>query len=52
MSSIVLVASATYEGTYTGLPKVSLDRLPGRAPAGAAELPLPAMGAIQPEVPR
>lgn len=44
-ADVVLVASPTYKGTYTGLLKVFLDRLPGRALAGSVALPLLVMGA-------
>lgn len=46
-ADIVLVASPTYKGTYTGLLKVFLDRLPGQALAGSVALPLLVMGAPQ-----
>jgi len=39
-ADLLLVASPTYKGTYTGLLKVFLDRLPDRALAGASALPL------------
>ncbi|MDA0638514.1 NAD(P)H-dependent oxidoreductase [Nonomuraea sp. MCN248] len=43
-ASVLVVASPTYKGTYTGLLKAFLDRLPPRALAGAAALPLLVMG--------
>lgn len=46
-ADLVLVASPTYKGTYTGLLKVFLDRLPGQALAGSVALPLLVMGAPQ-----
>jgi FMN reductase len=39
-AGLLLVASPTYKGTYTGLLKVFLDRLPHRALGGAVALPL------------
>jgi FMN reductase len=39
-ADLVLVASPTFKGTYTGLLKVFLDRLPYRALEGAVALPL------------
>ena len=44
-ATVLLVASPTYKATYTGLLKVFLDRLPGRALAGTVALPLLVMGA-------
>ena len=46
-ADLVVVASPTYKGTYTGLLKVFLDRLPHRALAGTIALPLLVMGAPQ-----
>ncbi|MGI5271911.1 NADPH-dependent FMN reductase [Nonomuraea sp. CA-218870] len=43
-ASVLVVASPTYKGTYTGLLKVFLDRLPPRALAGTTALPLLMMG--------
>jgi FMN reductase len=43
-ADLLLVASPTYQGTYTGLLKVFLDRLPHRALGGAVALPLMVMG--------
>jgi FMN reductase len=43
-ADIVLVASPTYKGTYTGLLKSFLDLLPGGALAGKVALPLLVMG--------
>ncbi|MGW3344410.1 NADPH-dependent FMN reductase [Nonomuraea rubra] len=43
-ASVLVVASPTYKGTYTGLLKAFLDRLPPRALAGKAALPLLVMG--------
>jgi FMN reductase len=43
-AKILVVASPTYKGTYTGLLKAFLDRLPGGALAGAVALPLLVMG--------
>lgn len=40
----VVVASPTYKGTYTGLLKAFLDRLPSQALAGTVALPLLVMG--------
>lgn len=37
---LLLVASPTYKGTYTGLLKAFLDRLPSGALAGAVAIPL------------
>ena len=39
-ADLLLVASPTYKGTYTGLLKVFLDRLPHQALAGAVAFPL------------
>jgi FMN reductase len=41
---VLVVASPTYKGTYTGLLKSFLDRLPPDALAGTAALPLLVMG--------
>ncbi|MFG1946416.1 NAD(P)H-dependent oxidoreductase [Nonomuraea sp. NPDC048826] len=41
---VLVVASPTYKGTYTGLLKAFLDRLRPQALAGAAALPLLVMG--------
>ncbi|GAA3116174.1 NADPH-dependent FMN reductase [Streptosporangium carneum] len=43
-ASVLVVASPTYKGTYTGLLKVFLDRLPGGALASTVALPLLVMG--------
>ncbi|MBF8193779.1 NAD(P)H-dependent oxidoreductase [Nonomuraea sp. K274] len=43
-ASVLVVASPTYKGTYTGLLKVFADRLPPAALAGKAALPLLVMG--------
>jgi FMN reductase len=43
-ADLLLVASPTYKGTYTGLLKVFLDRLPHRALSQAVGLPLMMMG--------
>jgi FMN reductase len=43
-AKILVVASPTYKGTYTGLLKSFLDRLPGQALAGTVALPLLVMG--------
>ncbi|MEV4172819.1 NAD(P)H-dependent oxidoreductase [Nonomuraea sp. NPDC049709] len=43
-ASVLVVASPTYKGTYTGLLKSFLDRLPSQALAGKAALPLLVMG--------
>jgi FMN reductase len=43
-ASVLVVASPTYKGTYTGLLKAFLDRLPPQALAGKAALPLLVMG--------
>jgi FMN reductase len=39
-ADLLLVASPTYKGTYTGLLKVFLDRLPHQALAGTVAFPL------------
>ncbi|GAA5041209.1 FMN reductase [Thermocatellispora tengchongensis] len=46
-SDVLVVASPTYKGTYTGLLKAFLDRLPSGALAGKAAVPLLVMGAPQ-----
>jgi FMN reductase len=46
-ADLLLVASPTYKGTYTGLLKVFLDRLPHRALSQAVALPLMVMGVPQ-----
>jgi FMN reductase len=46
-ADVVLVASPTFKGTYTGLLKVFVDRLPPAALAGKAALPLLLLGAPQ-----
>lgn len=43
-ADVLVVASPTYKGTYTGLLKLFLDRLPGGALTSAAALPLLVMG--------
>ncbi|MER5323870.1 NADPH-dependent FMN reductase [Streptosporangium roseum] len=43
-ASVLVVASPTYKGTYTGLLKTFLDRLPGGALASTVALPLLVMG--------
>jgi FMN reductase len=43
-AGLLLVASPTYKGTYTGLLKVFLDRLPHRALGQTVALPLMVMG--------
>ncbi|MBB4778568.1 NADPH-dependent FMN reductase [Actinomadura welshii] len=43
-ADVLVVASPTYKGTYTGLLKTFLDRLPGGALASAVALPLMVMG--------
>lgn len=43
-ADVLVVASPTYKGTYTGLLKAFLDRLPPDALAGTAALPLLVMG--------
>ncbi|MEV7009803.1 NAD(P)H-dependent oxidoreductase [Streptosporangium sp. NPDC051022] len=43
-ASVLVVASPTYKGTYTGLLKVFLDRLPGGALTSKVALPLLVMG--------
>jgi FMN reductase len=44
---LLLVASPTFKGTYSGLLKVFLDRLPYRALSGAAALPVLVMNSPQ-----
>ena len=46
-ADLLLVASPTFKGTYTGLLKVFLDRLPHRALEGTMALPLLVMAAPQ-----
>jgi FMN reductase len=46
-ADLVVVASPTFKGTYTGLLKVFLDRFPHRALAGTIALPVLVMGAPQ-----
>ena len=46
-ADLLLVASPTYKGTYSGLLKVFLDRLPHRSLGGTAALPLMVMAAPQ-----
>ncbi|MEU5881363.1 NAD(P)H-dependent oxidoreductase [Spirillospora sp. NPDC047279] len=46
-ADVILVASPTYKGTYTGLLKVFLDRVAGGALAGKIALPLLLLGAPQ-----
>ncbi|TMR94720.1 NADPH-dependent FMN reductase [Nonomuraea basaltis] len=43
-ASVLVVASPTYKGTYTGLLKSFLDRFPPDALAGKAALPVLVMG--------
>jgi FMN reductase len=43
-ASVLVVASPTYKGTYTGLLKAFFDRLPHQALAGKTALPLLVMG--------
>ncbi|WP_245899823.1 NADPH-dependent FMN reductase [Nonomuraea indica] len=43
-AGVLVVASPTYKGTYTGLLKAFLDRLPPAALAGTVALPLLVMG--------
>ncbi|WP_113700998.1 NADPH-dependent FMN reductase [Nonomuraea lactucae] len=43
-ADVLLVASPTYKGTYTGLLKAFLDRLPSGGLAGTVALPLLVMG--------
>lgn len=43
-AEVLVVASPTYKGTYTGLLKAFLDRLPPGALAGRVALPLLVMG--------
>lgn len=43
-ADVLVVASPTYKGTYTGLLKAFLDRLPPDALAGVVALPLLVMG--------
>nr|WP_026313737.1 NAD(P)H-dependent oxidoreductase [Actinomadura flavalba] len=46
-ADLLLIASPTYKGTYTGLLKSFLDRLPGGALTGKVALPLLVLGAPQ-----
>jgi FMN reductase len=46
-ADVILVASPTYKGTYTGLLKVFLDRLSSAALAGKVALPMLLLGAPQ-----
>nr|WP_026341209.1 NADPH-dependent FMN reductase [Actinomadura atramentaria] len=46
-ADLLLIASPTYKGTYTGLLKTFLDRLPGGALTGKVALPLLVLGAPQ-----
>jgi FMN reductase len=46
-ADFLIVASPTYKGTYTGLLKVFLDRLPGAALAGTVAFPLLVMGSAR-----
>jgi FMN reductase len=46
-ADLLLVASPTFKGTYSGLLKVFLDRLPYRALASATALPLLVMNSPQ-----
>ena len=46
-ADLLLVASPTFKGTYTGLLKVFLDKLPYRGLEGACALPLLVMNAPQ-----
>ncbi|MXQ65881.1 NADPH-dependent oxidoreductase [Actinomadura rayongensis] len=46
-ADVLLIASPTYKGTYTGLLKSFLDRLPGGALTGKVALPLLVLGAPQ-----
>jgi FMN reductase len=43
-ADVLVVASPTYKGTYTGLLKAFLDRLPSGGLAGTSALPLLVMG--------
>ncbi|MDP9849238.1 NADPH-dependent FMN reductase [Streptosporangium lutulentum] len=43
-ADVLVVASPTYKGTYTGLLKAFLDRLPGGALTSTVALPLLVMG--------
>jgi FMN reductase len=43
-ANVLVVASPTYKGTYTGLLKTFLDRLPGGALTSTVALPLLVMG--------
>jgi len=46
-ADLLLVVSPTFKGTYSGLLKVFLDRLPYRALAGTTALPLMVMNSPQ-----
>jgi FMN reductase len=46
-ADLLLVASPTFKGTYTGLLKVFLDRLPHRSLEGTVALPLLVMASPQ-----
>ena len=46
-ADLLLVASPTFKGTYSGLLKVFLDRLPYRGLAGVAAVPLMVMNSPQ-----
>jgi FMN reductase len=46
-AGLLLVASPTFKGTYTGLLKVFLDRLPHRALSGSQALPMLVMSGPQ-----
>ncbi|TMR89040.1 NADPH-dependent FMN reductase [Nonomuraea basaltis] len=43
-ADVIVVASPTYKGTYAGLLKAFLDRLPSQALVGTVALPLLVMG--------
>ena len=46
-ADLLLVVSPTYQGSYTGLLKVFLDRVPHRALEAAVALPLMLMGRVE-----
>jgi FMN reductase len=46
-ADLLLVVSPTYQGTYTGLLKVFLDRMPHRALDRTVALPLMLMGVVE-----
>lgn len=46
-ADLLLVVSPTYQGTYTGLLKVFLDRVPHRALGRAVALPLMLMASVE-----